>query len=123
MIVWHSGNFPEGCGVYDLKSKCGMNDTFDVPGYAPFCKSGFGNYVAGYSGAFASVLTGDSYYFGADMAVGMLYTLCDFRENGDENRITLKDAVSAFCDRLTGSLDGSEDAVDYLFEGDARDAY
>jgi len=119
MLYWFSGNIPEGWGIYDYKSLYPTTDTFAVPGYTtPFSPAGFGNYLACYAGAYASVITGAPSYLDLTLAAGDLYTLADMYDNDQYgDHITLTQAVGAFVNRLEGVLSGSIDgALSYYDE-------
>ena len=114
MIYWHSGNYPpgNGFGVYDFKMPH-ANDTYNCWGYKGLSASKFGNMLAGYSGEFASLVTGNPLYIGGIIGAGLLYMGVDAWDNGgpDQKGATFPQLVSAWYDRYAGMQLGAMDAI------------
>jgi hypothetical protein len=71
--------------------------------------------VAGYSGAYATVLTGDPTFVGGIVGAGIWYNVVDSVNNGNGQRLTLVGALRSWTDRLSGMRAGEVDAIDHLF--------
>ena len=117
LIHWHSGNIPEGSGVYDFKTKGSPDDTYQVSGFSkPFSRSEFGNYLVGYSTGFATIMTGGDPHFAVGLGIaGSVYNAVDLVDNGNGHSISFIGIVTGWVNRLEGWVSGEVDAVGQFF--------